>query len=89
MNRQLDDTTMDHLRHSHEWVRWLSDADAKILLLYLCHAMEHSRSAENMLHDWRSNALRALDTEDWTAQVDGYLDVRVDARQYLLAQEKI
>lgn len=89
MTQPLDDATMDHLRHSHEWVRWLSDADAKALLLYLCHTMEYSRSAEEMLHDWRNNALKALDADDWTASVDGYLGVHVDARQYLLTQGKI
>lgn len=86
MNRQLDDVTMDHLVHSHEWIRWLSDADTKILLLSLCESLEHSCSALAILTGWRTNALKALDAPDWTANVDAYLGVRVDARQYLLTQ---
>ena len=92
MNRQLDDATMDHLRHSHEWVRWLSDADAKVVLMALCDSVERSKTLAAVQEDvtqWRTNALEALTADNWTASIDDYLEVCVDARQYLLTQRKI
>ena len=91
MNRQLDDATMDHLRHSHEWVRWLSDTDAKVVAMWLCSRIEDTslEMLRDVVQHWRKRALRALDEDNWTTMVDGYIEVRVDARQYLLTQGKI
>ena len=35
---------------------------------------------KQLVDGWRRNALAALEADDWHATVDGYLDVRVDAR---------
>lgn len=78
---------------SHEWVRWLSSADTQVLLLYLCQSIDTPTTTLDILrfmtYGWRHNALRALTAEDWTAEIDGYLGVRVDARAYLLSHGEL
>ena len=41
---------------------------------------------KHMVAGWRRNALRALRDDNWTAQIDGYLEVWVDARMTALAK---
>jgi hypothetical protein len=81
------------LHTSHEWVRWLSGVDATVLLFNLCQHIDNphvSRDAlVTLVHEWRANALHALQAEDWKASVDAYLEVTVDARMYLLSQGKL
>ena len=78
---------------SHEWVRWLSGADATVLLGKLCQCIDDPQVTRDTLvtviHQWRANALEALTAEDWKASVDDYLEVRADARLYLLSQGKL
>ena len=78
---------------SHEWVRWLSGPDAQVLLLRLCQALDMPdttlEQAQQLVQGWRANALKALTADDWTAPVDGYLEVRVDARLALMSQGKL
>ena len=65
------------------WLAWLGEKDAHVLLLTLMQAIEGTSSVEElrtMVQGWRKNALRALEADDWQAQVDKYLEVRVDAR---------
>jgi hypothetical protein len=74
------------IQDSHEWVRWLSGPDAALLLLTVFHHIDEpavSREAlVNLAHGWRRQALQALTADDWTASVDKYLEVTVDARLY-------
>jgi hypothetical protein len=42
-----------------------------------------------VVRQWRANALEALQADDRKASVDGYLEVTVDARLYLLSQGKL
>jgi hypothetical protein len=85
--------TDENLSTSHEWVRWLSGADATVLLLYLCQRIDDPQvpreALVTLVHEWRANALQALHAEDWKASVDAYLEVMVDARLYLLSQGKL
>jgi hypothetical protein len=71
---------------SHEWVRWLSGPDATLLLLTVFQHIDDpavSREAlVELAHGWRRQALKALTADDWTASVDKYLEVTVDARLY-------
>jgi hypothetical protein len=75
---------------SHEWVRWLAGVDATVLLLHLCQAIDDPAVSHEALlalvHGWRKNALQALVADDWTASVDDYLEVKVDARLYYFTQ---
>ena len=67
----------------YTWLAWLREKDAAVLLLSLMQAIEGGSTEatlRNMVAGWRRNALRALTDDTWTAQVDGYLEVRVDAR---------
>jgi hypothetical protein len=74
---------------SHEWIRWLSGTDARVLLAWLAQQLEKDDTTldeiRTILQRWRSNALHAPLAEKWTAEVDGYLEVKVDARLALLA----
>jgi hypothetical protein len=74
----------------HDWIAWLHERDAHVLLLSLMQAVEAPDATLEMLRrlvaDWRANAERALTAEDWRACVDGYLEVWVDAR--LAAQSR-
>jgi hypothetical protein len=83
----------DALSTSHEWVRWLSGVDATVLLLNLCQHIDDpavSRDAlVTLVHQWRANALEAVQAEDWKASVDRYLEVTADARLYLMSQGKL
>jgi hypothetical protein len=85
--------TEEVLSTSHEWVRWLSGVDATVLLLNLCQHIDAPHMTKDALvtlvHQWRANALEALQAEDWKASVDKYLEVSVDARMYLLSQGKL
>ena len=78
---------------SHEWVRWLSGQDAQVLLRHLCQAIDQPTVSREelvtLVQGWRHNALKAVTADDWTAEVDAYLEVRVDARLALLAQERL
>jgi hypothetical protein len=64
------------LSTSHEWVRWLSGADATVRLFNLCQHIDHSGVTKaalvTLLHQWRANALEALQADDWKASVDEY-----------------
>jgi len=42
-----------------------------------------------MTEGWRTNAHEALRADDWTAALDGYLEVRVDARAFLQAHHAL
>jgi len=85
--------TEEALSTSHEWVRWLSGADATVLLCNLCqHTDDPSVTKDalvTLVHQWRANALEALTADDWKASVDKYLEVTADARLYLLSQGKL
>jgi hypothetical protein len=74
---------------SHEWIRWLSGTDAQVLLLWLVHQLDQEditlAAIRSVVHTWRRNALQAPFAETWTAEVDGHLEVHVDARLALLA----
>lgn len=74
----------------YAWLAWLGEKDAHVLLLSLMQAIEAEHVPHAMLRDmvagWRRNALKALDADDWTAQVDAYLEVRVDARLAVLTK---
>jgi hypothetical protein len=86
MSEPLTDLTV-----SHEWVRWLSGADATVLLLHLCQCIDDPTvdraGLTTLVHEWRSNALQAVTADDWKASVDGYLEVTADARLYVLSQD--
>ena len=81
------------LSTSHEWVRRLSGADATVLLLNLCQPIDNPHVTKDALvtlvHQWRADALEALQADDWKAFVDEYLEVTVDARLYLLSQGEL
>jgi len=68
----------------HDWIAWLRERDAQVLLLSLVQAVEapdaRLETLRRLVADWRANAVRALEANDWTASVDTYLEVRVDAR---------
>lgn len=67
----------------HEWVQWLSGRDAKVLLQWLAETITEGATIEGLelaVATYRRNALRALDADDWRAQVDGCRGVWVDAR---------
>ena len=71
----------------YDWIAWLSGQDAKVLLVALMTEIEHPSSegmAQQLCKGWRMNAHQAIEAEDWTAVVDGFLEVRVDARLFLL-----
>jgi hypothetical protein len=76
----------------HAWVDWLGERDAAALLLTLMQAIERGDAVESlkaMVDGWRRNALKALAADDYRASVDGYLEVSVDARLYLLARPEL
>ena len=79
------------LADSHEWLRWLSHQDATVLLLTLVDMIETNtiEDTRDTIHAWRRSALTALDAEDWTAMVDSYIEVKVDARAYLITMGNI
>jgi hypothetical protein len=83
----------DVVHTSHEWVRWLSGMDATVLLGNLCQHIDNPTVTKDALvtlvHQWRANALEALQADNWKASVDGYLEVTADARLYLLSQGKL
>ena len=68
----------------HDWIAWLHERDAQVLLLSLVQAVEapdvRLETLRRLVADWRANAVRALEANDWTASVDKSLEVRVDAR---------
>jgi hypothetical protein len=68
----------------HDWIAWLHERDAQVLLLNLMQAVEAPdatlETLRRLVAEWRANAVRALEANDWTATVDKYLEVRVDAR---------
>ena len=71
----------------YEWISWLGERDAQVLLISLMAAIEEGTSPESsrrMVEGWRANAQEALTTDDNCACVDKYLEVSVDARLYLL-----
>lgn len=72
---------------SYEWLTWLSGRDAQMLLNSLMVAIEEETmpisAVRSMIQQWRVNAHQALTNEDWTAVVDGYLEVKVDARLFV------
>ena len=71
----------------YAWVAWLSQHDAQLIALSLMAAVEDPSCTRETLttivDGWRANALKALTAEDWTATVDKYLEVTVDARLYV------
>jgi hypothetical protein len=68
----------------HDWIAWLHERDTQVLLLNLMQAVEAPdatlETLRRLVAEWRANAVRALEANDWTATVDKYLEVRVDAR---------
>ena len=76
----------------HAWVEWLGECDAAALLLTLMQAIDAGDAAESlkaMVDGWRRNALQALASHDYRADVDKYLEVSVDARLYLMARPEL
>jgi hypothetical protein len=70
----------------YDWVGWLGERDAQMLLICLMDAIEQGSTSEalrNMVAGWRRNAHKALRTNNYRASVDNYLEVTVDARPYL------
>jgi hypothetical protein len=77
------------LEEPYAWLAWLGEKDAAVLLLSLMQAIEGGSTEatlRGMVAGWRRNALRALTDDQWTAQIDGYLEVRVDARLVALTR---
>jgi hypothetical protein len=71
----------------YEWISWLGERNAQVLLISLMAAIEEGTSLETprrMVEGWRANAQKALTADDYRACVDKYLEVSVDARLYLL-----
>jgi hypothetical protein len=60
----------------HAWVEWLGERDA-------------AESLKAMIDGWRRNALQALASHDYRADVGKYLEVSVDARLYLMARPEL
>jgi hypothetical protein len=77
----------------YEWIRWLSGTDATALLMSLCAAIEQGNvppeTLRTMIQDWRTNAYGALGAENWQTSIDDSLDITVDARLYLLSQNRL
>jgi hypothetical protein len=77
----------------YEWIRWLSGTDATALLMVLCAAIEKvnvsHETLRTMIQDWRTNASGALGAENWQTSVYASLDITVDARLYLLSQNRL
>jgi hypothetical protein len=90
LNPSSDDCA---LWQHHEWVRWLTPADAQVLLLYLCQTIADPgvslEGLRTLVEGWEDNALKAPAEDDWRARVDGYLEVWVDARLAMLARGRI
>jgi hypothetical protein len=67
----------------HDWIGWLRERDAQVLLLTLVQAVEDPTTSVHVLRQmvagWRTNAHQALAADNWQARVDGYLEVWVDA----------
>ena len=82
-----------HALPPYEWIRWVSGTDVAVLLMVLCKAIDTPEVTREtlvtMVQDWRANALKALDDDAWTAEVDGYLEVRANARAWLASQGKL
>jgi hypothetical protein len=72
--------------HTHDWISWLREHDAKVLLLTLVQEIERpdatldGHGLRAMVDGWRANALKALDADNWQACIDKHLEVWVDAR---------
>jgi hypothetical protein len=72
---------------AYDWVSWLTDRDAPVLLVALMGAIEAGDDLQvvrRMIKDWRKNAHGALTAENYTVRIDGFLEVHVDARLFLL-----
>lgn len=72
---------------AYDWVAWLTDRDAQVLLVALMDAIEQATDLEilqAMITGWRKNAHDALRAENYTARIDGYLEAHVDARLFLM-----
>ena len=71
----------------YAWLAWLTQHDAQMLALSLMGMIENPTCTPEGLRDvvagWRKNAERAITAENWTASVDGYLEVTVDARLFV------
>jgi len=70
----------------YDWISWLRERDAQMLLISLMNAIERGSTPEvlsAMVKGWRDNAHKALRTNNYRASVDKYLEVTVDARPYL------
>jgi len=61
--------------------------------MHLCQAIDTPTVSREdlvtLVQGWRRNALKAVTADDWTADVDRYLEVKADARLALLAQERL
>ena len=80
------------INEPYAWLAWLGEKDAAVLLLSLMQAIEGGTTEATLLGmvtGWRRNALKALTQDDWTAQVDKYLEVRVDARLVALTRPDV
>jgi hypothetical protein len=73
----------------YDWIGWLGERDAQVLLLSLMQAIEKATPQETlriMVEGWRANAHEALTADNYRASVDKFLEVSVDARLYVLAR---
>jgi hypothetical protein len=71
----------------YDWVGWLGERDAQVLLLWLMRGIEEGTSLESLrseVEGWRANAHKALTANDYRACVDKFLEVFVDARVHVL-----
>jgi hypothetical protein len=71
----------------YDWVGWLGERDAQVLLISLMSAIEKETSRatlRTMVEGWRANAHHALTANDYRACVDKFLEVYVDARLHLM-----
>jgi hypothetical protein len=84
----------DTPKDKYEWVRWLKEGDAELLLICLMEAVEaeswpsymretHFDGLRRIVAMWRRHAHQALVNDDWRAMVDEYLGATVDARAYV------
>jgi hypothetical protein len=79
--------------NTHDWISWLRERDAHVLLLTLVQAIAHPQAAldgpcglRSMVEGWRQRALEALDNDNWQACIDKHLEVWVDARFAFFAE---
>ncbi len=76
----------------YDWVAWLGERDAQVLLISLMRAIEEGTvldTPRRMVEGWRANAHRALTADDYRACVDKFLEVYVDARVHLLNRSQM